>query len=71
MDAEANAEAIIEGAGNLVRVVGSFALNPEQDELEGTRRALSDFTDLTDQAAEILKRNRAGQPHLCYARART
>jgi methyl-accepting chemotaxis protein len=55
MDAEANAEAIIEGAGNLVRTVGSFAINPEQNELEGTRRALSNFSDLIDQAAAILK----------------
>lgn len=55
MDAEGNAEAVIEGAGNLVRIVGAFALYHEQNELDSTRRALSDFTNLSDKAAEILK----------------
>ena len=54
-EAEAKSEALIARSGEILDLVGSFALNPVNNRFESTRRALSDFGDLGDEAAAFLK----------------
>ncbi len=53
--AEAKSEAFVERTGNLIEAVAAFAIRPDQNEFEATRRALSDYADLNDEAVAILK----------------
>ncbi len=53
--AELKSGAIVERTGNIIEVVGAFAGKPESSSFESTRKSVSDYADLIDEAAALLK----------------
>lgn len=53
--AEGKSNQLMERSGALIEMIGSFALNPDRSDFESTRRAISMFADLADDAAALLK----------------
>ncbi|MCF8477247.1 MAG: methyl-accepting chemotaxis protein [Pseudolabrys sp.] len=54
-EAEAKSEALIQRSGELLNLVGSFALNPDSERFEKTRQAISNFGDFGGEVAAVLK----------------
>jgi methyl-accepting chemotaxis protein len=66
-NAEAMSEALFKRAGELLAIIGSYALDPDNDKFESTRRALSEFGDLGNEAEAILKSSGQNAPNLTRA----
>ncbi len=64
---EAKAEALFKHAGELLEIVGAYALNPDNDKFEGVRRTVSDFGDLSSDAEDVLKSSGQAAPNLTRA----
>lgn len=53
--AEAKSAALAERTGNIIEIVGTLAASTDRTQFEATRKAVSDFADLADDAASALK----------------